>query len=132
MYEKKGILKLIKGSFLLLFLVYNISGNADDINVNQQSIAQQALANATSKIDLNKIQQQQAQQNKDITLSAKIYEITTIPTWRNLIFIRQSRIAGIVNPDVLIKQIDDYLINYSHPELSISQKAKLAKVVVAE
>lgn len=129
MYEKKGILKLIKGSFLLLFLVYNISGNADDISVNQQSIAQQALANATSKIDLNKIQQQQAQQNKDNALSAKIYEITTIPTWRNLIFIRQSRVGNSVNPELLIKQINDYLTQYNHPQLSTHQQSLLIHAI---
>ena len=129
MYEKKGISKLIKGSFLLVLLVYNISCNADDISINQQSIAQQALANVTSKIDLNKIQQQQAQQNRDNALSARIYEITTIPTWRNLIFIRQSRAGNSVNPELLIKQINDYLIQYNHPQLTSHQQSLLTHAI---
>ena len=129
MYEKKGISKLIKGSFLLVLLSYSISCNADDISIKQQSIAQQALANATSKIDLNKIQQQQAQQNKDNVLSARIYEITTIPTWRNLIFIRQSRVGNSVNPELLIKQINDYLIQYNHPQLTTHQQSLLSHAI---
>ncbi len=129
MCEKKGISKLIKGSFLLVLLSYSISCNADDISIKQQSIAQQALANATSKIDLNKIQQQQAQQNKDNALSARIYEITTIPTWRNLIFIRQSRAGNSVNPELLIKQINDYLIQYNHPELTTHQQSLLTHAI---
>lgn len=129
MYEKKGISKLIKGSFLLVLLVYNISCNADDISINQQSIAQQALANVTSKIDLNKIQQQQAQQNRDNALSARIYEITTIPTWRNLIFIRQSRAGNSVNPELLIKQINDFLIQYNHPQLTSHQQSLLTHAI---
>lgn len=129
MCEKKGISKLIKGSFLLVLLSYSISCNADDISIKQQSIAQQALANATSKIDLNKIQQQQAQQNKDNALSARIYEITTIPTWRNLIFIRQSRVGNSVNPELLIKQINDYLIQYNHPQLTTHQQSLLSHAI---
>ena len=129
MYEKKGISKLIKGSFLLLLQVYKISCNADDISINQQSIAQQALANVTSKIDLNKIQQQQAQQNRDNALSARIYEITTIPTWRNLIFIRQSRAGNSVNPELLIKQINDFLIQYNHPQLTSHQQSLLTHAI---
>ena len=129
MYEKKGISKLIKGSFLLVLLSYSISCNADDISINQQSIAQQALANVTSKIDLNKIQQQQAQQNRDNALSARIYEITTIPTWRNLIFIRQSRAGNSVNPELLIKQINDFLIQYNHPQLTSHQQSLLTHAI---
>ncbi|HRG61645.1 MAG TPA: hypothetical protein PLP75_01360 [Burkholderiales bacterium] len=120
---------MIKGSFLLVLLSYSISCNADDISIKQQSIAQQALANATSKIDLNKIQQQQAQQNKDNVLSARIYEITTIPTWRNLIFIRQSRVGNSVNPELLIKQINDYLIQYNHPQLTSHQQSLLTHAI---
>lgn len=129
MCEKKGISKLIKENFLLFLLVYNVSCNADDISIYQQSIAQQALANATSKIDLNKIQQQQVQQNKDNALSARIYEITTIPTWRNLIFIRQSRVGNSVNPELLIKQINDYLIQYNHPQLTTHQQSLLSHAI---
>lgn len=129
MCEKKGISKLIKENFLLFLLVYNVSCNADDISIYQQSIAQQALANATSKIDLNKIQQQQVQQNKDNALSARIYEITAIPTWRNLIFIRQSRVGNSVNPELLIKQINDYLIQYNHPQLTTHQQSLLSHAI---
>lgn len=117
MYDKKVITKLI--SIVSIFV--SVSCNADVLS-NSQSYQDQAIANATKHIDINKIRIQQQQINQDNSMAAKLYSITNIPSWRSLSFIRASRVNNIVQYDLLINSINDYLTQNKHPQLTLEQK----------
>jgi uncharacterized membrane protein len=114
MYDKKVTLKLI--SLLLLVIYYGYC--TEIINNNQE----QAIANATKHIDINKIRLQQQQINQDNAMAAKLYSITSIPSWRSLAFIRASRVNNVVQYELLVNSINEYLAYNKHPQLSSEQK----------
>ena len=117
MYDKKVITKLI--SLTLIFVRFNCYG---DVLSNSQSYQDQAIANAAKHIDINKIRIQQQQINQDNAMAAKLYSITNIPSWRSLSFIRVSRVNNIVQYNLLINSINNYLTQNKHPQLSFEQK----------
>lgn len=98
--------------------------NADP-TIDQQEQINQALINARSKVDFNKVKEQQEQQNKDNQLAIKISEITGIPSWRNIVFIRQSRNSNKIDSKLLINLLNQYLTQNTHNELTIKQKNKI-------
>jgi hypothetical protein len=100
--------------------------NADP-TIDQQEQINQALINARSKVDFNKVKEQQKQQNKDNQLAIKISEITGIPSWRNIVFIRQSRNGNEIDANLLIVSLDQYLIQNNHSELNSTQKKSIIK-----
>lgn len=123
MSEKNVISKLIKfSSILVSSLCFG-----DSIFINGQYNQEQAIAKARNKINIDKIHEQQKQINQDNAMSARIYTITEIPSWRSLSFIRDSRVNGSVNVDTLINVVNQYLSQNKHPELSLSQQSKLKK-----
>lgn len=71
-----------------LIMVLGLSATIShaDPGINQQEQVNQALLNARSRIDFNKIRDQQAQENRDNQMAISISEITGIPSWRNIIF----------------------------------------------
>lgn len=91
--------------------------NADS-TIDQQEQINQALINARSKVDFNKVKEQQEQQNKDNQLAIKISEITGIPSWRNIVFIRQSRNGNKIDSSLLINLLNQYLTQNQHKELT--------------
>lgn len=111
---------------LTISLAASIS-NADP-TMDQQEQINQALANARGRIDFNKIREQQALQNKDNQLAIKISEITGIPSWRNIVFIRQSRNNSKIDVNSLIVLLDQYLIQNNHSQLDSSQKKSIVTV----
>ena len=98
--------------------------NADP-TIDQQGQINQALINARSKIDFNKVKEQQDQQNKDNQLAIKISEITGIPSWRNIVFIRQSRNGNKIDSSLLINLLNQYLQQYEHHQLNEPQKKSI-------
>lgn len=117
MYDKKVTLKLIS----MLLAIIHCGYCAEIINNNQNS-QEQAIANATKHIDINKIRLQQQQINQDNAMAAKLYSITSIPSWRSLVFIRASRVNNVVRYELLVNSINDYLAQNKHPQLSLEQK----------
>lgn len=117
MFGKKVTLKLIS----MLLAVAHCGYCAEIIN-NNQSSQEQAIANATKHIDINKIRLQQQQINQDNAMAAKLYSITRIPSWRSLAFIRASRVNNVVRNELLVNSINDYLAQNKHPQLSLEQK----------
>lgn len=99
-----------------------------DVNGYQNNQAQ-AIQSAKYRFDMNKIQEQQEQINQDNALAARIYDVTGIPSWRSLSFIRNSRTSQGVNAQVLIDQLDAYLLHNNHNRLSINQKSKITQLV---
>lgn len=95
-----------------------------DVNSYQNNQAQ-AIQSAKSRFDMNKIQEQQEQINQDNALAARIYDVTGIPSWRSLSFIRSSRTTQGVNAQVLIDQLDAYLLHNNHNRLTTNQKSKI-------
>lgn len=93
--------------------------------MDQQEQINQALINARSRIDFNKVKEQQEQQNKDNQLAIKISEITGIPSWRNIVFIRQARNGNKIDPDMLIKLLNQYLVQNQHNELTHKQNLNI-------
>lgn len=112
-----------KRLLILLNLIASIS--YADPTIDQQEQINQALINARSKIDFNKVKEQQEQQNKDNQLAIRISEITGIPPWRNIVFIRQSRNNNKIDADSLIVLLDQYLIQNNHSQLDRSQKKSI-------
>lgn len=105
-----------KRLLILLNLIASIS-YADPI-MDQQEQINQALINARSRIDFNKVKEQQEQQNKDNQLAIRISEITGIPSWRNIVFIRQARNGNKVDSTKLVNLINQYLIQNKHIPLN--------------
>ncbi len=107
---------------LLILLTLIASTSYADPIMDQQEQINQALINARSKIDFNKVKEQQGQQNKDNQLAIKISEITGIPSWRNIVFIRDARDNNQINQGVLVQLLDEYLLQNRHPRLNDTQK----------
>lgn len=101
--------------------------NADS-TIDQQEQINQALINARSKVDFNKVKEQQEQQNKDNQLAIKISEITGIPSWRNIVFIRQSRNGNKIDFNLLINLLNHYLIQNQHNELTNKQISEIYNI----
>lgn len=118
MLDSKVISKLIN----LVWLLPAIS--LADITSYQNNQAQ-ALQNATAHFDMNKIQEQQEQINQDNALSARIYDVTGIPSWRSLSFIRNSRTPNGVNSQALIDQLNAYLLQNNHQKLTEYHKNQI-------
>lgn len=114
-----------KFSSVILLLMFSYCCNADSISYNQD----QAINSAMKRIDLNKINEQQQQTNKDNALAAKIYETTSIPSWRSLIFIHNAKNNGNVNSDTLITYINQFLQNNNHDKLNSNQQIYIHKSV---
>lgn len=123
MLEKNVISKLIK--FVSVFFSSLCFG--DSILINGQYNQEQAIEKARNKVNIVKIREQQKQLNQDNAMSAKIYSITSIPSWRSLAFIRDSRVNGNINVDMMIKVINLYLSQNHHTELTSHQQSELSK-----
>lgn len=102
---------------MLFTISTTVNGYADSISYNQDQMIQSAM----KKIDLNKIQEQQRQVNQDNQLSAKIYQITSIPSWRSHVFISKARINNKLDSNILIEQINKYLSSNNHQILLDTQ-----------
>lgn len=114
--------------FLIAFNMIALISYADP-TIDQQEQINQALINARSRIDFNKVKEQQEQQNKDNQLAIKISEITGIPSWRNIVFIRQARSGNKINSHVLINSLDQYLLQNNHLQLDNTQKKSITNSI---
>lgn len=123
MFGKKVILIFIN----LLLAGYSICDEMPLI-VNQNSY-DQAVQNAKQRINLDKIRQNQAETNRDNALAAKLYNITGIPSWKNMEFIYSAKVNNQINPVLLVQSINNYLIDYRHPQLSNSQIKSINQIV---
>lgn len=115
MLDRKATLKLTSVLLALPLIAFA------DVNTYQNNQAQ-ALQNAAARFDMNKIQEQQQQINQDNALAARIYDVTGIPSWRSLAFIRNSRTDQGVNEQLLINELDNYLIQNNHNKTTKLQK----------
>lgn len=122
MLDSKVISKLIK----LVWLLPAIS--CADVNSYQNNQAQ-AIQNATARFDMNKIQEQQEQINQDNALAARIYDVTGIPSWRSLSFIRNSRTPNGVNEQLLVEQLNSYLLQNNHQKLTEYQNNQIIQFI---
>lgn len=121
MYVKNATFKLISITAIVGMQVMTAyaDNSCSSNNPNNQN---DAIQSAIKRIDLNKIKEQQDQINKDNTLAARIYEATSIPSWRNLAFIRNSRVSGKISKQILLTQTNTFLVSNGHNELTIHQK----------
>lgn len=120
MCVKNATLKLINIVVINLAQLTMVYANDSSlVNPNNQN---EAIQNAMKRIDINKIKEQQDQINKDNVLAAKIYDATSIPSWRNLAFIRNSKVSGKISKQLLLTQINTFLVSNSHNELNNHQK----------
>ncbi|AUR52047.1 hypothetical protein [Aquella oligotrophica] len=113
-----------KRLLILLNLITSLSYT--DPTMDQQEQINQALINARSRIDFNKVKEQQEQQNRDNQLAIRISEITEIPSWRNIVFIRQARNVGRIDAIKLINVINQFLIQNEHPKLNQTQLKQIS------
>lgn len=95
---------------------------ADDSSLVNPNNQNEAIQNAMKRIDINKIKEQQDQINKDNVLAARIYDATSIPSWRNLAFIRNSKVSGKISKQLLLTQINTFLISNGHNDMNNHQK----------
>lgn len=127
MYVRSVTLKLI--SLVVIILTQSIMVYADDFNLVNPNNQNDAIQNAMKRIDINKIKEQQDQINKDNVLAARIYDATSIPSWRNLAFIRNSRVSGKISKQLLITQINTFLVSNGHNELNNHQRQLIEAAV---
>lgn len=120
MYVRSVTLKLI--SLVVIILNQPTVAYADDSSLVNPNNQNEAIQNAMKRIDINKIKEQQDQINKDNVLAARIYDATSIPSWRNLAFIRNSRVSGKISKQPLLTQINTFLVSNGHNELNNYQR----------
>lgn len=124
-FVQKGILKV--NNLLVLYLLVGVA--LADPSLNQEQTQQAAITKVSTRINLSQIQQQQSIQGQDTELSIALYQITNIPTWRNIVMIRDSKVSGNITSDLLTKNVNKFLIKNGHAELSSTQKTKIDLVV---
>lgn len=120
MCVKNATLKLI--SLGVIILTQSAMAYADDSSLVNPNNQNEAIQNAMKRIDINKIKEQQDQINKDNVLAARIYDATSIPSWRNLAFIRNSKVSGKISKQLLLTQINTFLISNGHNDMNNHQK----------